>query len=311
MTNIIIIKTGQTETFVFDKGGAISLGDVLRTTSLLRVIDVGLKIHWLTNHNAMPLLPDLENLQVSEFDINTLKQIPKNDETIIINLERDVKLVEFLEENKKNLIGFIYQAGEWLIQDCQKRKYHLDEWLYVCREESAYTWGAMLQKLLCRFSAITVPIFKKPDVITTADIGFNWHVGNKWPSKKISPELWKKMESEMQSKYKISWQKGLDSIYEYAKWIASNRLIISVDSLGVHLANAMNIPVIALFGSTDYKLHDAGPRSRYVAFDAPKAMYECMPCWKSECFKEIHCSQHLDFNKIYGLVSELLNEQGV
>lgn len=306
MGNIIIIKTGQYETFVPDAGESFSLGDVLRTTALFRALDKKIKVQWFTHLKAMPLLPITENLKVSEFNLSTLNSIEKNDAVLIINLEKDPKLIPFLQ-NKNNVVGFLFVNNQWHIKDYLNNLYTLESWINHCNTNAVYTWSAMLHKLLGLVLAVAVPIYKKPEVEITADIGLNWHVGNKWPSKKIGDHLWKKLESDLQSKYRVSWQKGLDSTHEYASWIASNRLIISVDSLGLHLANAMNIPLIGLFGSTDYKLHDAGPHSYYVTFDAPKAVYSCIPCWKSDCFQKTHCSEHLDFNKIYAAVERLLN----
>jgi heptosyltransferase-2 len=48
-----------------------------------------------------------------------------------------------------------------------------------------------------------------------------------------------------------AWQQGKNSLFEYMDWINSCRLIISHDSLGLHLAFALDKEVIGLFGPTD------------------------------------------------------------
>ncbi len=304
-SEFIIIKTGQFETFVNDTGDSFSLGDVLRTTALLRVLSAEKKIHWLTHRSAISLLPIQEHLSATEFNLDHFERLIRNSGALIINLERDSRFISILE-NKENIVGFVFKENQWMLQDYTKKTYLLKDWIEYCASNSANTWGAMLQKLLGLTSNLTIPLYKKPNVEIASDIGFNWHVGSKWPSKGIPPYLWEKLESDLRSRYKISWQRGLNSTHEYADWIASNRLIISADSLGVHLANAMSIPLIALFGSTDFKLHDAGPHSCYLSFDAPKPLYNCIPCWKSECFQKIHCSEYFDFSKIYSLLDNFL-----
>lgn len=304
MNKIIIIKTGQFESFSIDSGNSFSLGDVLRTTCVLRVLGNEKDVTWFTHQNAITLLPRIANLKIFEFNINKLGRLANLENTLTINLEKDPKLISFLEKNKKYIIGFVYSENNWVVTDYSGKSFSLDEWYKHCRLRSANTWGQMLQMLIGPASGIGLPLYQKPIVKITSDIGLNWHIGNKWPSKKIEPHIWKKLLAGLQTKYSVSWQKGLGSTAEYAKWIASNRLIITIDSLGLHLANAMDIPTIALFGSTDFDLHDAGPRSRYIAFDAPKEIYSCMPCWKSNCHQTIHCSNHLNIEKVYKLVDD-------
>ena len=305
-SEIIIIKTGQFETFVSDNGDSFSLGDVLRTTSLLHVLGTTKPIQWLTQKKALVLLPKHENFKGLEFDLDYLNSAAASPGVLIINLERDPSLAPVFK-NRKDTVGFIFENSAWKIKDIFGNLFTLEAWNRHCQEGVSLTWGGMLQKLVGSGAYLSHPIYQKPEIKVVTDIGLNWHVGNKWPSKKIADQVWKKIESDLGFKYKLSWQTGLDSIPRYADWLASNRLIISVDSLGLHLASAMDIPVIALFGSTDYRLHDAASRSRFIAFDAPKAEYSCMPCWKNECFQKIHCSEHLDFNKIYDVVDNFLN----
>ena len=307
-TEVFIIKTGQYETFAADTGSTFSLGDVLRTTALLPALTKAKKIHWLTDKNAAALLPTEASDFAVRFELSYLKQNIDEAHVLILNLERDPKLIPILQ-NKKNILGYIFNNEQWLIRDYLSNIYTVEAWIEHCASTRVYSWGAMLQKLVGPIATATTPIFKRPETKIISDIGFNWHVGTKWVSKKIGIHIWNKLEQGLQSKYKVSWQQGLNSVSEYASWVASNRLIISTDSLGLHLANGMDIPVIGLFGSTDYKLHDTGLRAHYINFDTPKDVYTCLPCWKSTCFQKTHCSEFMDFKTVYKLVDELLNEK--
>ncbi len=50
----------------------------------------------------------------------------------------------------------------------------------------------------------------------------------------------------------FSWQEGKENLKEYIEWINSCETIITQDSLGMHIAMALDKRVIALFGPTNY-----------------------------------------------------------
>ena len=73
---------------------------------------------------------------------------------------------------------------------------------------------------------------------------------------------------------------GTLTLGELAALIAEARLLITVDTGPMHIANAVGTPVVALFGPTDPR--GWGPRGpRDIVLQRP---VECSPCWgKSEC----------------------------
>ena len=109
MKSVVVIKTGQFETFVQDFGSTFSLGDVLRTTSLLRAFDETKSVFWLTQPNAVPLLPILHNLYVSSFDLKELHSLITTYTPLVINLERNFQLVPLIDQN---WIGYIHKMKD-------------------------------------------------------------------------------------------------------------------------------------------------------------------------------------------------------
>jgi len=92
----------------------------------------------------------------------------------------------------------------------------------------------------------------RPKTAERFDIGFNYEVGSKWPIKGMPAELWKELEKHfLEMGCSVSWQEGKSNLHEYIDWLNSCRLVISNDSLGMHLAFALNKKVIGLFGPTD------------------------------------------------------------
>ena len=71
------------------------------------------------------------------------------------------------------------------------------------------------------------------------DIGFNYQVGNKWPTKAWPMEHWKALEKKVQNEYCVSWQQGLADMNDYFQWINNCRVIVTNDSFGMHLAIAL------------------------------------------------------------------------
>ncbi len=90
----------------------------------------------------------------------------------------------------------------------------------------------------------------QPKTTEKYDVGFNYQVGNKWPSKVWSMNNWKRLESLLSKDRSVSWQEGLDDMEQYFDWINSCRVIVSNDSFGLHLAIALKKKVVAIYGPT-------------------------------------------------------------
>ena len=85
-------------------------------------------------------------------------------------------------------------------------------------------------------------------------------------------------------------------------------LVICNDSGPMHIANALGVPVAALFGPT--KLEWFGPRggpSRVVRIE----QVECRPCFDVCSFPEPHCMTRLSEQQVLEAVYELLAERGL
>jgi len=120
-----------------------------------------------------------------------------------------------------------------------------------------------------------------PQLPEKFDIGFNYEVGSKWPNKGMGKTLWTALERRLSDKgFSISWQEGKNNLYDYMDWIGSCRMLITNDSLGMHLAFAFNKKSICLFGPTDSSEVYFYPGSTLIV-----SAIECsqMPCMKPQC----------------------------
>ena len=87
-----------------------------------------------------------------------------------------------------------------------------------------------------------------------------------------------------------------------AALLARCRLLVSNDSALMHVAAALAVPVVALFGPTDWRrLHPWGVPHRIVRRDLP-----CMPCFQYSS-RPLHCAANLDYACMRGIaVDEVL-----
>lgn len=97
---------------------------------------------------------------------------------------------------------------------------------------------------------------------------------------------------------------GKTTIGELACILSKCRLLVSNDSAPMHLAWAMNTPVVSIFGPTDYRKY--APRGKYDV-----AIYqnlECYPCEKSLCPSGTReCMKLISTNEVFAACEKVLD----
>jgi heptosyltransferase-2 len=88
---------------------------------------------------------------------------------------------------------------------------------------------------------------------------------------------------------------GETSLWELLSLMAGCRLIVANDSGPMHLAAAMGIPLVAIFGSTDERA--TGPLATRVRI--VKKEVACSPCGKRECPIDFRCMADLSVEEVY------------
>jgi len=112
--------------------------------------------------------------------------------------------------------------------------------------------------------------------------------------------------SNMQGVYDISGKLSLSMI---AELLRSSAVLVCVDTALLHMAEAVNTPVVALFGPTNEV--DWGIR-RDDSHIVTNAEYKCRPCGNDGCggSKVSDCLVSLDCNEVVSRVLLTLNSQG-
>jgi heptosyltransferase-2 len=260
---IIIIKTGFSEVFNETSSSSVcSLGDVLRCSFLLHYYSND-EVLWVSESKAFPLL----DKKVELIDCEEFYQLDLNEYDLIINLEKDLKLIEHLKLSE-NVYGFSFIDNEYIFRTYpEKETYSLSKINEMISSAENQIFQFHLAKLLGEAWKKENYIFQESlKKIETTRVGFNWNVGSKWPDKALDKSIWNNLESQITKDFEVSWQEGFNDLQTYIDWIDSCDTIITLDSLGLHIALALNKNVIALFGPTNSKeveLFDKGEKVHY------------------------------------------------
>ena len=97
---------------------------------------------------------------------------------------------------------------------------------------------------------------------------------------------------------------GETSLRQLMALLAQCRLVVSNDSGSMHLAAALGLPVVAIFGSTDERATGpVGVRTRVV-----KRPADCSPCGLRECPIDFRCMKSVTVDEVYVSALEVVKE---
>lgn len=313
MIKVLIIKLGYSETLDPEIGKVPSLGDVLRTTPILLALREkydDAHITWLVSEQSVPLLygnPFIDRILV--WDEFIPFQLMREKFDVLINLEKIpgvAALADMIDAWTRYGFRFesingnyhAYEKGINFIHYIENKKANKknDCWQKILIEMLGVEWRG--QEYILGY---------KPSTEEAYDIGFNFEVGSKWPVKAFPMEKWRVLEQELLDLgFSISWQDGKDNLYRYMDWLNSCRLIVSNDSLGLHLAFALKKKVVGLFGPTGPEEVFFYGDSRYIAsrVDCP-----VKPCYSSRCINGIECMGAIKVEQVVRAVVELMQKE--
>lgn len=309
---VLIIKPGYSETLDPDDSGVVSLGDILRTTAILHLFPSDhYHVTWLVDQKGIPLLkgnsyihrlltvnPFTPHLLLSEwFDI-------------VVNFEKESGICAVsdripawrrygfrLDPQSHSAVAYDYsdEALSFTTDSMAKRK-------------KVKSWSDILYEMLGhKYAGQPYILGYRPKSEILYDVGLNHLIGKKFPLKRWPEAQWKNLYDKLIPQYSVCWQQGDNDIDDYIEWIASCRVIVTNDSLGLHIALALGKPVVALFGPT-ISTEVAG---NHLIKITPPLDWDCMPCLKSSCQKTEPCIQYISVESVQNAVCDLLKGANV
>lgn len=289
-----------------------SLGEVLRTTVILHLFKND-QVTWLIDWNQSPIKnprPLLENNplihRILPFNPISILQLQSEFFDVVINLERVPGICALAESiNAESKYGFRFDK---ILGDVRPDfHYTLEPYMSIdTKREMKKPWQEILFNLLGKsWNKEEYSLGYQPGRLKTIyDIGFNYQVGTSWPLKAWSIKNFHQLENKLiQKDFHISWQQGMDNLQDYIDWIHSCKMIITNDSLGLHLAIALKKQIIALFGPSspdEVYLYELGTKI------LPAGNFSCMPCWNQKCEKKKSCMEEITVDQVYKEVIRLL-----
>lgn len=98
---------------------------------------------------------------------------------------------------------------------------------------------------------------------------------------------------------------GKTNILQLAALISLCKVYVTPDSAPLHVAAAMKVPLVALFGPTSPARHVPPGENINVLVKS----FECMPCYKTEC-KTHKCMWGISPSEIYDVIKKYLPQKG-
>lgn len=307
MSKVLIIKLGYSETIDSGIGKVTSLGDVLRTTVILYPF-VDDHVTWLVDEQAYPLLEGNPYIQrILCYDLTSVLQLQRERFDTVINFEKVPGVCALADSisawrrygfrfDEVNGVAEAYDGCEKVVSLCKDGD--------LKRTNNGSLQESLLQVIGAAWEGQEYILGYRPKAKEIFDVGLNWAVGSKWPNKAWPVDNWDELKQLLEGKYSFSTQQGMDDLHAYIEWINSCRLLVTNDSLGLHIALALKKKVVALYGPTN-------PNETYfygrgeVLYPEMRG-YECVPCFSSVCSKERMCMDMISPESVMESITRLI-----
>lgn len=256
---VLIIKPGYSETLDPDTTGIVSLGDILRSTPILHLFPRDLyHVSWLVDEIGWPVLRG--NTMIDRvLKVNAFTPFHLMAETfdVVINLEKDPGICAMADGIRAwRRYGFRFDArtAEVAAYECshQALQLALDP---QAKRDAGRSWQSVLFEMLGEtYRGENHVLGHVPTGPVLHDFGLNYRAGTKYPLKVWPRDHWNALHDSLSQRgHSVAWQPAqdnLDAFESYIDWIGSCRVLVSNDSLGLHIALALGIPAVAVFGPT-------------------------------------------------------------
>ncbi len=274
-----------------------NLGDLVRASILTRCLPEDAR--WLTDRNGERLLGcfiDPARIYVLEDLGEALRLEPG---THVYQLDDHTTAAERVRGERLVWTGFLPEAGGSVrpandriagILPYRAGVVGAISWQQSLIEGAGFSWRQQ------DYPEARVPHTRR------FDVGLNHRVHAEWTSKQWAPDNWRALARALARSRTVDWQQGEADLDAYIRWLASCRLVVTGDSLGLHLASALRCKVVALTGPTESREFDYD-RLRHVQ---PGARV-CQPCQAPVCGAGLStCLDEISPRRVCAAVNDVL-----
>jgi heptosyltransferase II len=273
------------------------IGDVLRTTPILRRFPDA-AVTWVTESPAMPLLqnnPFIQNIiplaEAQETGGFVFDELYNFDEDL-----RACRLADAFSARKKK--GFTGVNGNYAPFDADA------QYAFTLSKDDALKFGLnkkTYQQIIFEMAGLKwkgedYVLGYQPKSEVQYSVGINYLVGRKFPNK--AWPHWQKLLGMLDS---ACAQTEFPSLEEYVDWINSCRIIVTGDTLGMHIALALKKKVVILMGSTSWNEIEVYNRGVIL-----RPSLDCMPCYKKvRCHQSPFCMDLITPERVYSEIQKI------
>ena len=307
MQKVLIIKLGYSETLDPEIGDIPSLGDALRTTVILHCFK-DYHVTWLADKKAYALLRANPYInRILFYNLTTVLQLQAEQFDVVVNLEKTPGICALTNSiNAWSKYGFRFDsmAGEAKSYEGSHKAFNVYTDLNNKRQAKRIWQDVLFEMLGKKWKGEEYILEYKATSNLKYEIGLNFLVGKKWPNKVWHQEKWDDLYKMLIHKgYNVSLQQGQTNIEEYIEWIHSCKLIVTHDSLGLHIAIAFKKKIVALYGPTashETYLYNLGSKVE------PEGEYDCVPCLRPVCSRDVSCMQTITVDRVCSEIERVL-----
>ncbi|MDP2928231.1 MAG: glycosyltransferase family 9 protein [Candidatus Omnitrophota bacterium] len=273
------------------------LGDVLRTTPILWRFRDG-EITWITEKASVPLLSGNTFIERA-IPISEISGVENYAFDELYNFDEDKKacfLAISIKAKKKKGYGlknggyFPFDSDSGYAYELSRNdqlKFKLNKKTYqqIIFEMAGFRWEG--QDYILGY---------QPKGVIKYEVGINYLAGKKFPNK--AWPHWRKLSEMLDS---VCLQSELGTLEEYIDWINSCRIIVTGDSLGMHIALALKKKVIILMGSTSWNEIETYNRAVIL-----RSELSCLPCYKKDkCSNTPFCMDLIAPETVYSEIIKM------
>lgn len=305
---VLILKPGYGETLDPDTSGVVSLGDILRTTVILHLFPPSdYEVTWVVDKAGVPLLhnnPYIDRLLV----INPFTPHLLLSEwfDIVINFEKEPGICAVADRVPAwRRYGFrldptTHRAKAYDYSD-EALSFTTDP---MAKRHKGKSWAEVLYEMLgAHYDGQMQILGYAPSSEIRHDVGLNHLIGKKFPLKRWPAANWEQLHACLSADgHDVSWQQGADDLEDYIDWINSCRVLVTNDSLGLHIGLALGKPVVALFGPTVAN----EVNGQHLVKITPPLDWACIPCLESKCHHATPCMEHITVDSVHAAVGKLI-----
>lgn len=235
----------------------------------------------------------------------TLKRISNSSYDILVNLEKDIGICTSLSELKvKERFGFYFSEQLHDISTHNRSARFLLSGQENHKDINKIIFEILYETVGKKWNGESLILGQTSRKKMRYDVGFNYSVGTKWPTKAWPMEKWKELKKNLEGDFSVSWQQGHKNIKKYIEWIDSCRLIVASDSLGQVIGQALGKQVISLYGPTNYRRLQ-GVKNITIIPSTLKCPY--LPCYLPVCKFDKFCMDYISPKKVAQTCKELLS----